>query len=66
MGEQRDRIYLTGCPAIDLLTDIDLTLTEGIFEKYKGVGTKLNENQPYMIVLQHPVTTEFGREETNY
>ena len=60
MGEHKDRIHLTGCPAIDLLTDIDLTLTEGIFERYKGVGTKLNENQPYMIVLQHPVTTEFG------
>ena len=35
MGEQRDRIYLTGCPAIDLLTDIDLTLTEGIFENIR-------------------------------
>lgn len=61
MGEQKNCIHQTGCPAIDLLTNIDLSLPEDIFRKYKGVGPKLNTEKPYIIVLQHPVTTEFGQ-----
>ena len=61
MGEQKNCIHQTGCPAIDLLTNIDLSLPGDIFRKYKGVGPKLNPERPYIIVLQHPVTTEFGQ-----
>jgi UDP-N-acetylglucosamine 2-epimerase len=44
-----------------LLTDIDLTLSPDLFERYKGVGAVLDPALPYIVVLQHPVTTEYGQ-----
>lgn len=60
MGEEADRVHLTGCPAMDLLESIDLRLPDGFFEGYAGVGPDLSEAEPYVVVLQHPVTTEYG------
>ncbi len=60
MGEDPGKIFLTGCPSIDLLRDVNLELTPEIFENYKGVGPDLDRNHPYIVVLQHPVTTEYG------
>lgn len=61
MGEQADSVYLTGCPSLDLLVDIDLSLPDDIFERYRGVGAQLDFREPYIMVLQHPVTTEYGQ-----
>lgn len=60
MGEPEHTVHLTGCPAIDLVAETDLTLPTDIFERYKGVGEDLSPDHDYMIVLQHPVTTEYG------
>lgn len=61
MGEDPSTVYCTGCPAIDVVANIDLTLPQDIFKRYKGVGPDLDPNQPYLVVLQHPVTTEYGQ-----
>lgn len=61
MGEDPARVHLTGCPAIDLLTDIDLDMPHDLLERYKGVGAALDPAKPYLVVLQHPVTTEYGQ-----
>jgi UDP-hydrolysing UDP-N-acetyl-D-glucosamine 2-epimerase len=61
MGEQPDTIHLTGCPSIDTLTEIDLALPKDLFERYRGVGAELDPANPYIVVLQHPVTTEYGQ-----
>lgn len=60
MGEDPNTVHLTGCPAIDLLTDIDLKLPRDLFKKYGGVGAPIDITKPYIVVLQHPVTTEYG------
>ena len=60
MGEIEDTVFLTGCPAIDLLTERDLSLPDDIFDRYKGVGDDLSTKKDYVMVLQHPVTTEYG------
>jgi UDP-hydrolysing UDP-N-acetyl-D-glucosamine 2-epimerase len=60
MGEQANTVYLTGCPSIDTLTEIDLTLPKDIFQRYRGVGAELDAAKPYIVVMQHPVTTEYG------
>ena len=60
MGEQPDTVYLTGCPSIDTLTEIDLSLPTDIFRRYRGVGAQLDASKPYIVVMQHPVTTEYG------
>lgn len=61
MGEDPATVHLTGCPAMDVIADIDLTLPHDIFERYMGVGPELDPSKPYLVVLQHPVTTEYGR-----
>ncbi len=61
MGEAPDTVHFTGCPSIDLIADIDLALPDDIFTRYKGVGAELAPTKPYLVVLQHPVTTEYGQ-----
>jgi UDP-hydrolysing UDP-N-acetyl-D-glucosamine 2-epimerase len=61
MGENPEMVFNVGCPAIDAIADIDLSFPQDLFFKYKGVGKTLDPNQPYLVVLQHPVTTEYGR-----
>jgi UDP-hydrolysing UDP-N-acetyl-D-glucosamine 2-epimerase len=60
MGEEPDTVHHTGCPSIDLLAGLDLSLPEDIFTRYLGVGAALDPAKPYLVVLQHPVTTEYG------
>lgn len=60
MGEQRDAIYLTGCPSIDIVAETDHALPADMFERNRGSGSTLCQDKDYIIVLQHPVTTEFG------
>jgi UDP-hydrolysing UDP-N-acetyl-D-glucosamine 2-epimerase len=60
MGEDPASVYLTGCPAIDLLDEATLALRPALFSRPAGVGPSVDPARPYMIVLQHPVTTEYG------
>jgi UDP-hydrolysing UDP-N-acetyl-D-glucosamine 2-epimerase len=60
MGEHPDTVHLTGCPSIDLVAHLDLKLPPDLFGRYKGVGTDIDASKPYLVVLQHPVTTEYG------
>ncbi|MBO8230555.1 UDP-N-acetylglucosamine 2-epimerase (hydrolyzing) [Prochlorococcus marinus str. MU1404] len=61
LGEDPSTIYMTGCPAMDIVASQDLTLEDDFFVKYKGVGPNLDPHKPYLVVLQHPVTTEYGQ-----
>jgi len=62
MGERPERVYVTGCPSIDVAKDAvaagDLDL-EAVFADYGGVGPKLDLSKGFVVVLQHPVTTEY-------
>jgi UDP-hydrolysing UDP-N-acetyl-D-glucosamine 2-epimerase len=59
MGEDPGRIFVTGCPAMDLAAEECQIDCGDLFQKYGGTGTKLDWNQPFLVVLQHPVTTEY-------
>jgi UDP-hydrolysing UDP-N-acetyl-D-glucosamine 2-epimerase len=61
MGEDPQTVHLTGCPAMDVVADSDLSLPPDLFARYAGVGADLDPKKPYLVVLQHPVTTEYGR-----
>ena len=60
MGEDPRKVFNTGCPAIDAIFQIDLALPANFFDAYGGVGKVIDLSKPYLVVLQHPVTTEFG------
>ncbi len=61
MGEWDDKIFVTGCPSIDLAAEIlpDPSLNFNPFEKYGGVGGLQELENGYLVVMQHPVTTEY-------
>lgn len=61
MGEDPETVFVTGCASVDLAARV---LTEGQdgfnpFVRYAGVGHQFNPNQGYLVVMQHPVTTEY-------
>jgi len=62
MGEYPQRILLTGCPSIDLAAEVlaNPALDFDPFTKYGGVGTLNTLEGGYVVVMQHPVTTECG------
>jgi UDP-hydrolysing UDP-N-acetyl-D-glucosamine 2-epimerase len=60
MGEDPATVIMTGCPSIDLIAGLDLRLPKDFFVEYKGVGANIDPEKPYVVVLQHPVTTEYG------
>jgi UDP-hydrolysing UDP-N-acetyl-D-glucosamine 2-epimerase len=61
LGEARDTIFVTGCPSIDIAAEVAARpkLDFDPFEKYGGVGLKPDLTHGYLVVLQHPVTTEY-------
>jgi len=63
MGERPDTVFVTGCPSIDLAAEVlsNPTLDFDPFEKYGGVGAPLDVSAGYIVVMQHPVTTEYGQ-----
>lgn len=60
MGEPLETVYLTGCPSIDLAARSDLRIDEDFFATRGGVGAEIDPRNPYVVVMQHPVTTEYG------
>lgn len=60
MGENPKTVFMTGCPAMDALAEADLSMPDDFFDRYGGVGPPIDPRKPFMVVLQHPVTTEFG------
>lgn len=60
MGELPERVFVTGCPSIDLAAEIlsNPELPVDPFEVYGGVGPRLDLSRDYLVVVQHPVTTE--------
>ena len=63
MGERPETVHVTGCPSVDIAAAIAAApaLNFDPFEKYGGVGSRFDVRDGYIIVLQHPVTTEYER-----
>lgn len=61
LGEEPKSIFNTGCPSIDLASSIkeNPELDFNPYLKYGGVGTSPDLQNGYIVVLQHPVTTEY-------
>jgi UDP-hydrolysing UDP-N-acetyl-D-glucosamine 2-epimerase len=61
MGEDPDRVFVTGCPSVDLVADVvrEPANHVDVFERYNGVGHRFDPDRGYLVVMQHPVTTEY-------
>lgn len=62
LGENPTYVFNTGCPSIDIAKDVleDSNQLFDVFEKYSGSGKKQNLKDGYVVVMQHPVTTEYN------
>ena len=64
MGECKEQVKVTGCPSLDLSREI---LEEGGNDRTAielgGVGKNVNIDERFLIVMQHPVTTEHNMAE---
>jgi UDP-hydrolysing UDP-N-acetyl-D-glucosamine 2-epimerase len=64
MGEQPEAVHVTGCPSIDLAAEVAEAAerSPGLpfdpMVRYGGVGASLDLDDGYLVVMQHPVTTE--------
>lgn len=54
MGEKPDMVFNVGCPSVDII----LSKKKPSDEMYKKYN--LDKNKPFLIVAQHPVTTEYN------
>ena len=63
MGEDPDTVFVTGCPSIDLVARVVAEEDRSFdpFSAYAGVGHAFSAEKGYLVVMQHPVTTEYER-----
>lgn len=61
MGEDPDYVFNTGCPSIDIAKRVqaDSALDFDPIDRYGGVGGHIDPKNEYLVVMQHPVTTEY-------
>jgi GDP/UDP-N,N'-diacetylbacillosamine 2-epimerase (hydrolysing) len=55
MGEDEWRIFVTGAPQLDELVSGEIACPEEVADRFD-----INLDEPLVLVLQHPVTDEFG------
>lgn len=60
MGEDPAMVFNVGCPSIDLVSRTDLGRREEALEQFGGLGAPIDPREPFVLVMQHPVTTEYG------
>jgi UDP-hydrolysing UDP-N-acetyl-D-glucosamine 2-epimerase len=63
MGEVSEHVHIVGCPRVDIVAEVlkdGKPLNQKIFQQYGGVGREFDINQPFLLVSQHPVTTEYS------
>jgi UDP-hydrolysing UDP-N-acetyl-D-glucosamine 2-epimerase len=61
LGEDPATVIRTGCPSIDIAAEVMLNPAFDFdpFERYGGVGANVDLSKGYLVVMQHPVTTEY-------
>lgn len=70
LGEDPEFVFNTGCPSIDLAMQVmnDNSYEFEPLDKYGGVGMgkeMLDNSGGYIVVMQHPVTTEIDQSKEN-
>ena len=60
MGENPQSVFLTECPSIDIAKSVvdRRPLDFSPFKNYGGVGEEIELTEKYLVVMQHPVTSE--------
>src|SRR5947207_1819230 len=61
MGEDPSAVHVVGCPRMDLVAEVLAAQSDGLSEIFaEGVGGSFDLDERFLLVSQHPVTTEYG------
>jgi UDP-hydrolysing UDP-N-acetyl-D-glucosamine 2-epimerase len=60
MGEDPRFVFNVGCPSIDLAARVRPGTRRDALVDHCGSGTPIDPEQPFLLVMQHGVTTEYG------
>lgn len=63
MGERPDTILNIGCPSSDIALHTDAELSAEVLNS-RGRGAEIDPGKPFLLVVFHPTTTEYGGERT--
>lgn len=61
MGERPDTILGIGCPSSDIAKTLDRRLEPAVVNS-RGAGIEIDVTNPFLLVVFHPTTTEYGGE----
>jgi len=64
MGEKPDFVHNVGCPELEFVVRNNFDASPDFVNRI-GVGDVVDINKPFLIVMQHPVTTEVGENRKN-
>ncbi len=65
MGENPQFVFPTGSPVIDTLVGLDCSLDNSLHERHHSGGGYIDFTKPFMLVLQHPVTTRYEKNQSD-
>lgn len=60
MGEDPQYVFNVGCPSIDLVARTRPGARRDALINHCGAGSPIDPEQPFLLVMQHGVTTEYG------
>jgi UDP-hydrolysing UDP-N-acetyl-D-glucosamine 2-epimerase len=66
LGEDPAAVHVVGCPRMDLVAEVTANGSAEMDAEWlerEGVGGHLTIDEPFLLVSQHPVTTEYGHAE---
>jgi len=61
MGEDPQYVFNVGCPAIDLAARTPPGARRDVLTEHGGDGSPIDTEEPFLLVMQHAVTTEYGQ-----
>lgn len=67
LGEDPSTIFHIGCTSLDIIAKVDIDNLKPLMllQKKSGVGPVVDLKRPYLVVIQHPVTTEYEKNHSN-
>lgn len=64
LGERKETIIKVGCPSLDIVSSIannGCRLPVNFFKNFGFEEEEISATKPFLLVIQHPVTTEYGK-----
>jgi len=62
MGERPSSVLAVGCPSSDIARSIPRTVSSSVLNS-RGSGAVIDTENPFLLVIFHPTTTEYGGEQ---